>query len=179
MVIGATIAATPTISIVLKMFEPTTLPTARSAVPFSAETRLTQNSGADVPSATMVSPITICGICIRSASATAPSVRRSAPQRTSTTPAIIIRMFTIISCNLLIIFYFRYAGFQRRDSVPHCLCLTASYSRMAALTDTFSESATPSIGMRMWAVAARRHWSVRPVASVPITIAVGRRISVS
>ena len=96
MVIGATIAATPTMSMALKMFEPTTLPTARSAVPFSADTKLTQNSGADVPSATMVSPITICGISIRSARATAPSVRRSAPHKTSTTPATIIRMFTII-----------------------------------------------------------------------------------
>ena len=84
---GATMAATPVMSRVLKMFDPTTLPTARSAVPFNADTRLTQNSGADVPTATMVRPMTICGMLMRSASATAPSVRRSAPQSTSTMPA--------------------------------------------------------------------------------------------
>ena len=56
---GAKAAETPTISIVLKMLLPTTLPTARSGVPFIADTRLTKNSGIDVPIATTVSPITI------------------------------------------------------------------------------------------------------------------------
>ena len=93
--IGATIAATPTISIVLNTFEPTTLPTAKSAVPFRADTKLTQNSGADVPKATIVSPMTSCGIRIRSASATAPSVSLSAPQSTSAAPPIIINIETI------------------------------------------------------------------------------------
>ena len=59
------------------------------------------------------------------------------------------------------------------------LCLTASYSRIAALTDTLSESSLPSIGMRICASAAWRHTSVRPVASVPITIAVAPVIAVS
>ena len=57
--IGATIAATPTMSIALNTLLPTTLPTAISAVPLRAETKLTQNSGIDVPRATMVRPITI------------------------------------------------------------------------------------------------------------------------
>lgn len=56
---GATRAEQPTMSSVLRVFEPTTLPTARSGVPFSADTMLTQNSGIDVPMATMVSPMTI------------------------------------------------------------------------------------------------------------------------
>ena len=55
-------------------------------------------------------------------------------------------------------------------------CLTASYRSMAALTDTFSESSLPSMGMRIWLVAALRHMSVRPVDSVPITMAVGLHI---
>ena len=88
-VIGATIAAQPTISSALKIFDPTTLPTAMSGVSFSADTKLTNNSGADVPAATMVSPITISGTFIRRASAEAPSVNRSAPHNTSATPTII------------------------------------------------------------------------------------------
>ena len=89
MVIGATIAATPTISIVLNTLEPTTLPTAISVVPLKAETKLTKNSGADVPMATTVRPITICGTFRRWAIAVAPSVSRSAPHSTITIPMII------------------------------------------------------------------------------------------
>ena len=59
MVIGATIAAHPTISMELKMLLPTTLPTAKSDVPLIAETNDTQNSGMDVPKATIVKPMTI------------------------------------------------------------------------------------------------------------------------
>ena len=70
---------------VFMMLLPTTLPTARSGVPLMAETRLTKNSGIDVPMATTVSPMTICGMFMRCASATAPSVMRSAPQSTKTT----------------------------------------------------------------------------------------------
>ena len=56
---------------------------------------------------------------------------------------------------------------------------TASNSKIAAETDTLSESKRPNIGMRMWAVAAARHCSVSPVDSVPMTMAVGPRMSVS
>ena len=59
------------------------------------------------------------------------------------------------------------------------LCLTASYRRMAVLTETLSESTVPSMGMRMWASAAWRQGWVSPVASVPMTMATGRRMSVS
>ena len=99
--IGATIAAQPTMSSVLKMFEPTTLPSAMSGVPFRADTKLTNSSGADVPAATIVSPITISGTFIRRASPDAPSVSRSAPQSTRATPTIINTMSnSIIFSNL-------------------------------------------------------------------------------
>ena len=52
------------------------------------------------------------------------------------------------------------------------LCLTASKSSTAADTDTFSESSFPSIGILMFLSAASLHIPVRPVASVPITMAV-------
>ena len=41
---------------------PTTLPMAMSALPFRAEDMLTVSSGAEVPKATMVSPMTMDGI---------------------------------------------------------------------------------------------------------------------
>lgn len=82
MVMGAMAAAHPAMRRVLKMFEPMTFPTARSLVPLSADMKLTQNSGIEVPMATMVSPMTTCETCARSAMATAPSVRKSAPRKT-------------------------------------------------------------------------------------------------
>ena len=56
--IGTIAAVQPTIISVLKILLPTTFPIAMSALPFSAETTLTVNSGADVPKATIVNPIT-------------------------------------------------------------------------------------------------------------------------
>ena len=64
-IIGATSAATPTMRKELKMLLPTTLPTARSAVPRMADISETNSSGAEVPMATMVSPITIWGMFMR------------------------------------------------------------------------------------------------------------------
>ena len=86
MTIGATMAETPTMSMAFIVLEPTTLPTARSGVSLRAETTLTKSSGAEVPAATMVSPMMISGTFSLRASEAAPSVRRSAPQRTSATP---------------------------------------------------------------------------------------------
>ena len=62
---GVTAADTPTMSKELKILLPTTLPIARSGVPFIAETKLTKNSGIDVPAATIVKPITICDTFMR------------------------------------------------------------------------------------------------------------------
>ena len=95
--IGATIAATPTMSISLNTLLPTTVPTAISAVPLSADTKLTQNSGIDVPRATTVRPITIWGTPSFEAIPTEPSVSRSAPQSTTATPTIIRRISITIS----------------------------------------------------------------------------------
>ena len=92
MIMGATMAVIPTISNVLKTFDPTTFPTAISDVPLIADISDTKNSGIEVPIATTVSPITIWGTFIRCAKAVAPSVRRSAPQRTSIAPKRIKRI---------------------------------------------------------------------------------------
>ena len=85
--IGATIAVQPTMRSVLKILLPTTFPTAKSAVPLIAESKLTKNSGAEVPAATIVKPIIICGIPKREAMPTAPDVSLSAPQSTTPMPA--------------------------------------------------------------------------------------------
>ena len=96
MVIGATKAAMPTISKVLKILDPMALPIAISEAPLSADKMLTLNSGIDVPNATTVSPITISDTPMREAIADAPSVSLSAPQTTMATPAIIPKMLNII-----------------------------------------------------------------------------------
>ena len=62
---------------------------------------------------------------------------------------------------------------------PELLCLTASNSKMAVDTETFKESRRPNIGMRICASAAVRHVDDSPVDSVPMTIAVPQRMSVS
>ena len=62
MAIGAKRAVQPTIIRVLNVLLPTTLPMAMSALPFRAEDMLTVSSGAEVPKATMVSPMTMDGI---------------------------------------------------------------------------------------------------------------------
>ena len=97
---GAMVAVMPTMNNELKILDPTTLPTAKSGVPFSADIRLTQNSGILVPMATTVRPITICGIFMRSATATEPSVRRSAPHNTRTIPTIMKIKFN----NILVLY---------------------------------------------------------------------------
>ena len=56
--IGQTKADAPKISNVLKMFDPTTFPIAMSALPCTAERKLTTISGVDVPIPTIVRPIT-------------------------------------------------------------------------------------------------------------------------
>ena len=63
-------------------------PTARSGVPFMADTMETKNSGIDVPMATIVSPMTICEMPSFVANPTAPFVSQSALFKTTTMPAI-------------------------------------------------------------------------------------------
>lgn len=55
-------AAAPIIRRVFAMFDPTIFPRARSVCPLRAERILTNNSGAEVPKATTVRPITSGGI---------------------------------------------------------------------------------------------------------------------
>ena len=55
---GAIIAVTPIMASVLNILLPTTFPMAMSVSPDNAAIQLTTSSGADVPKATIVSPIT-------------------------------------------------------------------------------------------------------------------------
>ena len=84
---GAMIAERPRMRAVLNTFEPMMLPTARSEFFSMADTKLTTISGAEVPSATMVRPITNSLIPHRRASPDAPSTSASAPISTSARPA--------------------------------------------------------------------------------------------
>lgn len=56
--IGDKSAQSPTMTRVLKLFDPTTFPIAISGFPLTAETKLTTISGRDVPRATIVRPMT-------------------------------------------------------------------------------------------------------------------------
>lgn len=84
--IGLTSAVAPTIISVLKIFDPTTLPTASGAAPLTAEIIEMANSGADVPNATTVSPTMRSDMPIRRATSEAPSVRKFAPKIISKRP---------------------------------------------------------------------------------------------
>jgi hypothetical protein len=80
-VIGKMSAVVPKMSSPLNMLLPMTLPREIPELPFSAELRLITSSGSDVPSATIVRPITSSLILKRRASADAPSVSRLAPHK--------------------------------------------------------------------------------------------------
>ena len=103
--IGATMAVHPTIISVLNMLLPTTLPIASPALPLKEERKLMTNSGAEVPKATMVSPITRLEMLKRLATEAAPSVKAFAPQRMSNKPP--------TSNNASIIFNFYVILFKR------------------------------------------------------------------
>ena len=84
--IGSTIAVTPTIINTLNTLLPTTLPMAMSALPPNDAIVLMTNSGAEVPNATMVRPITRSEILKRFATAAAPSVSALAPSKINAKP---------------------------------------------------------------------------------------------
>ncbi len=86
--IGTIAAVQPTIIKALNILLPTTLPIAISELPFKADTTLTVNSGAEVPNATIVSPITKLEILKRLATEAAPSVKALAPTKISSKPPI-------------------------------------------------------------------------------------------
>ena len=108
---GTMAAVQPRINRTLKMFDPTTLPIARSGLPLKAESTLTVSSGAEVPKATIVRPITKFEMRNRLATAAAPSVRALAPTRISTNPMttkiidihtlfIVFPSFLLLHCSL-------------------------------------------------------------------------------
>ena len=83
---GIITADVPTTNKMLKMLLPTILPIAMSAFPLRAATTEVNNSGSDVPSATMVSPINLSLIPNIFASEVAASTVTSLPQIISTRP---------------------------------------------------------------------------------------------
>jgi hypothetical protein len=85
----------------LKILLPTTLPIAISALPCIEDRRLITNSGADVPNATIVRPITRSDILNRLATDAAPSVSALAPANINARPATNIKIFQIITFSLL------------------------------------------------------------------------------
>ena len=64
----------------LKIFEPTTFPSATSALPFNAPMKLTVSSGADVPTPIIAAPITKSETLNFLAMDTDPDTRKSAPK---------------------------------------------------------------------------------------------------
>lgn len=87
-VIGYMIAVTPKIINVLMVLLPKILVKAISLLPFMAAIIFTTNSGADVPKATMVNPITKSGMLRRLANPEAPSTNQLADAISSTKPTI-------------------------------------------------------------------------------------------
>lgn len=77
---GLIMAAIPSATPMLNMFEPSAFPMANSGSPSQAEAAEENISGADVPNATMVSPIINGEMPQFLASAEAPNTNLSAPQ---------------------------------------------------------------------------------------------------
>ena len=74
--IGKISAVKPRTRPMFAMFEPITFPNAISGCPFSAALKLTNNSGADVPSETIVRPTTSVEILNLLARHTPPFIRK-------------------------------------------------------------------------------------------------------
>ena len=84
--IGTIEAARPKMTRMLRILLPTILPMVISALPLTAAAILTAASGALVPIATIVRPITSCGMPKRMAIPAAPSTNQSAPLPSITKP---------------------------------------------------------------------------------------------
>ena len=72
-------AETPRIPMMFTILLPSTFPSTIPVFPDSEAKKLTMNSGADVPNATIVRPMTMFGMLYRFASDDAPSTSMSAP----------------------------------------------------------------------------------------------------
>ena len=86
---GATIAVIPSTNPILAILDPMALPIAKIALPSNAAINATTISGADVPSETTVSPMTIFETPRFVAVAAAPDKKRSALQINTAKPTII------------------------------------------------------------------------------------------
>ena len=84
--IGKIVADAPIIRKILKIFEPTTLPTAISLSPFLAAITDVTNSGRDVPHATIVRPISASLRPKNLAISFAPSTDKSPPKTMPASP---------------------------------------------------------------------------------------------
>ena len=78
--------AIPRIRRMFDMFEPIAFPIARSGLPLRTARMLTRSSGAEVPKAIIVSPITSVDMLNFLAIEDAPSTRRSAPLSNAINP---------------------------------------------------------------------------------------------
>ena len=86
--IGAIRLVTPSTKAKLQILEPMTLPIVMSGLPVKAACMLINNSGADVPKATIVTPTTKGEILNRRAILEAPRTKRSPPMIKVTSPII-------------------------------------------------------------------------------------------
>jgi len=98
--LGLSVGQTPPLimrgTVPLQSWAPTTLPNAMSALPVQAEMALTAISGALVPNATTVSPMTTGDTPMRAASHTAPRTSNSAPKINSTSPMMKNRIVSVM-----------------------------------------------------------------------------------
>ena len=92
---GRIIALTARIRPTLARFEPMTFPSASPLAPLAEATTATTNSGADVPSETIVRPSTTGGTPNLVASRTAPRTSHSAPKKMTPTPPMSLRMSVV------------------------------------------------------------------------------------
>ena len=82
----------PRMTAILKIFEPTTLPTLMPGAPLSVAETLAPSSGLDVPKPTMVSPTNKGDTPRRNANALAPRTSNSAPAVITTAETITSKM---------------------------------------------------------------------------------------
>ena len=124
---GVITEAQPKMTKMFIILLPTTLPIVISALPFKEAAMLTAASGALVPMATIVRPITSCGMPNLAAMPAAPSTNQSAPLPSSTKP----RANKANCNNKSIIFSFRsIPKYKKRD------LLQQNYNKVSLLTHT-------------------------------------------
>ena len=91
-IIGKTITVTPKTKAMFAILDPTMFPIAIPGLPPTALCKLTKSSGADVPNATTVIPITNGDIFIAREKPTAPLTKNSPPIINTAKPANNIKM---------------------------------------------------------------------------------------